>query len=238
MARSSPSMPGARRARSTSAAADVPSRGDDPHLRAVGAQVADQLAGVDAAAMPGHAVAREVGVERLLRRASCERLRTASGPPCPPRAGRRDSRRRGLVPTLPISGYGHGDDLAHVGRVGEDLLVAGHRGVEDHLAHRLAGRRRSPPLEDRPVRQRQDCARFIIVSPRAGSNTIRPAHHGRASPAPCTFRPWKGVFRLLDWNRAASTVHSASGVDHRHVGRRARGQVPAGQPEGARRARR
>ena len=32
-----------------------------------------------------------------------------------------------------------GDDLAGIGRVGEDLLVAGHGGVEAHLADRMAG---------------------------------------------------------------------------------------------------
>ena len=33
---------------------------------------------------------------------------------------------------------GHADDLAGVARVGQDLLIAGHRGVKDHLAERLA----------------------------------------------------------------------------------------------------
>ena len=33
-----------------------------------------------------------------------------------------------------------GDDLARIGGIGEDLLVAGHRGVEAHLADRVAGR--------------------------------------------------------------------------------------------------
>ena len=31
-------------------------------------------------------------------------------------------------------GIGHGDDLAAIARIGEDFLVAGHRGVEADLA--------------------------------------------------------------------------------------------------------
>ena len=34
----------------------------------------------------------------------------------------------------------HRHDLPGVGRVGQHLLVAGHAGVEDHFAARLAGR--------------------------------------------------------------------------------------------------
>ena len=37
-------------------------------------------------------------------------------------------------------GEGEGDDLPGIGGIGEDLLVAGHGGVEAHLAHRMAGR--------------------------------------------------------------------------------------------------
>ena len=51
---------------------------------------------------------------------------------------------------------GEGDDLGHVGGVGQDLLVAGHGGVEADLAHRLADRADADPLQDGPVGQRQD----------------------------------------------------------------------------------
>ena len=50
---------------------------------------------------------------------------------------------------------GEGDDLGHVGGVGQDLLVAGHGGVEADLAHRLADRADADALQDGPVRQRQ-----------------------------------------------------------------------------------
>ena len=34
-------------------------------------------------------------------------------------------------------GIGQGDDLSGVGGVGEDLLIAGHGGVENHLTYGL-----------------------------------------------------------------------------------------------------
>ena len=48
---------------------------------------------------------------------------------------------------------GHGDDLARVGRIGEDLLVAAHGGIEDDLPGRLAGGAEGAPLEDQAVLQ-------------------------------------------------------------------------------------
>ena len=46
-------------------------------------------------------------------------------------------------PVVADHGVGEGDHLAVVGGVGDDLLVAGHAGVEDDLAQHLALRRRS-----------------------------------------------------------------------------------------------
>src|SRR5437660_3406256 len=40
---------------------------------------------------------------------------------------------------VPLVGVGHGHDLARVRRVGQDLLVAGHRRVEHGLAEGLPG---------------------------------------------------------------------------------------------------
>ena len=53
-------------------------------------------------------------------------------------------------------GIGQRDDLAAVGGIGEDLLVAGHRRVEHDFADRLARRadRRAP--ENRPVGKRKN----------------------------------------------------------------------------------
>jgi hypothetical protein len=48
-----------------------------------------------------------------------------------------------------------GDDLARVGRIGEDLLVSGHRGVEAHFPEGLAEGAEAPPPEDRAVLQDQ-----------------------------------------------------------------------------------
>ena len=52
---------------------------------------------------------------------------------------------------------GQRDELARVGRVGEDFLVAGHRGVEHHLADGQAGRADGNALEDGAVFEGEDC---------------------------------------------------------------------------------
>ena len=51
----------------------------------------------------------------------------------------------GVDPVIAHEGIGHGDDLPLVGRVGEDLLITGHGGVEHHLAGGLAGAGERPP---------------------------------------------------------------------------------------------
>jgi hypothetical protein len=63
---------------------------------------------------------------------------------------------------------GHRDDLPLVGRVGEDLLVAGHRGVEDDLALGRAVRPERAAGEDGPVLQRK-LRHFALVAHRGGS---------------------------------------------------------------------
>ena len=52
-------------------------------------------------------------------------------------------------------GEGEGDDLPRVARIGHDLLIAGHRGVEADLADRLPLRAEAPAPDQGPVRQRQ-----------------------------------------------------------------------------------
>jgi hypothetical protein len=51
---------------------------------------------------------------------------------------------------------GQGDDLAAVAGVGQDFLVAGHRGVEHHLTGGVACGADGKTLEDRPVCERED----------------------------------------------------------------------------------
>jgi hypothetical protein len=50
---------------------------------------------------------------------------------------------------------GEGQDLAHIGRVGQDLLIPGHGGVEDHLAERRADGAAAKALQDGSVRERE-----------------------------------------------------------------------------------
>ena len=46
---------------------------------------------------------------------------------------------------------GHGDDLAGVGGIGEDLLISGHRGVENDLALTGAGAAEDTACQDRAI---------------------------------------------------------------------------------------
>ena len=55
---------------------------------------------------------------------------------------------------------GEGDDLPGIGRVGEDLLVARHGGVEADLADRMAGRAEPEAFENGSVSQHQKRGRL------------------------------------------------------------------------------
>ncbi len=50
---------------------------------------------------------------------------------------------------------GEGDDLPGIGGIGEDLLIARHRGVEADLADRVPGRAQSEAFQNGPVGQHQ-----------------------------------------------------------------------------------
>ena len=50
-----------------------------------------------------------------------------------------------------MSGIGHGDDLALVGWIGEDFLVAGHGGVEADFAAGLGGGAEALAVKHRAV---------------------------------------------------------------------------------------
>ena len=64
-------------------------------------------------------------------------------------------------------GKREGDDLPGIGRVGEDLLIARHGGVEADLADRVAGRAEAKALEHRAVGQHQK-RRRLWAQPKAG----------------------------------------------------------------------
>ena len=49
-----------------------------------------------------------------------------------------------------------GDDLSGIGGVGEDFLIAGHRGVEAHLADRVAGGAEAEAFEHGAVGEHQE----------------------------------------------------------------------------------
>src|SRR5262249_62241801 len=50
-----------------------------------------------------------------------------------------------------------GDDLPRIGWIGQDLLVAGHRGVEAHLAHGVASRAEAEPFQYGSIREYEQC---------------------------------------------------------------------------------
>ena len=59
-------------------------------------------------------------------------------------------------------GIGQRDDLAGVGRVGQDFLIARHRGIENDFAGRVACSSDRTAAEHRAVRERQHCG---VASP-------------------------------------------------------------------------
>src|SRR5436853_470407 len=50
------------------------------------------------------------------------------------------------------------DDLSGIGRIAQDLLIAGHRGVETDLAHGLSVRAEAMAFEDCSVGECEPCA--------------------------------------------------------------------------------
>ena len=62
----------------------------------------------------------------------------------------------GAGPVVADQRIGHGHHLELVGGIGQDLLVAGHGGVETHFGQGLALARKRSSLEDRPVFQSQN----------------------------------------------------------------------------------
>ena len=54
-------------------------------------------------------------------------------------------------------GVGHGDDLAFIGRIGEDFLVTGHGGVKHHLPRGLTRPGKRAAGEHQAVFQCEKC---------------------------------------------------------------------------------
>jgi hypothetical protein len=83
-------------------------------------------------------------------------------------------------------GKGEGDELAGIGRVGQDFLIPGHGGVETHLAKSRAGGAKSKAFKHRSVGKDQSVRFSGAVSRRLGAVRVRrlswAAHRcGRAS---------------------------------------------------------
>jgi len=68
---------------------------------------------------------------------------------------------------------GEGDELPGIGRIGENLLIAGHRGVEADLADRLAFRAEAKTLQHGAVGEHEQRGRFVI---RPGCGIFRCGH--------------------------------------------------------------
>ena len=121
-------------------------------LVAVLAQVNRQRARIDAVDS-GHAVRLEVRVKRV-RGTEVRRFRQIAD----------HKSRKKKAPGLDVLGVdsvvadfgsGEGDELPGVRRVGQDLLIPAHAGVEHHLATPVNRLSESDAVEDRAVRQRQ-----------------------------------------------------------------------------------
>ena len=65
-----------------------------------------------------------------------------------------------------------GDDLAGIGRIGEDFLVAGHRGVEADLADGVAGGAKAKAFEHGTVGQHEQRRRLGLVPELLGSAVV------------------------------------------------------------------
>ena len=84
-------------------------------------------------------------------------------------------------PRVADQGIGHGHHLALVGGVGEDFLVAGHAGVEDHLPQDLSPSGEGKALENVPVLKDQQRGRLLFEQGQ-GSTPPKWQGHSRSFP--------------------------------------------------------
>src|SRR5690606_30957251 len=142
-------------------------------LGAALAQQAGELAGVDAGD-GDHAA----GGQPILQRRLAAPVAGTSRHVAHDQAGRPDL--GGLV-VLPGAagvadmGIGQGDQLARIGRIGHDLLVAGHGGVEHHFAHGQATGAYGFALEHGAVFEDEDCGMGHVVRLQVEEPCRRPA---------------------------------------------------------------
>src|SRR5262249_8566683 len=115
-------------------------------------------------------------------------------------------------------GISEGDDLPGVRGIAQDLLIPGHRRVEDDFAVGLALGAQAAAAEDAPVLERQDG--FVLEAdgrahrtPAMGEARRKVSRPSSQVPStrPVRRAPAKGVARPLVANFSGSTVHSASG---------------------------
>ena len=100
--------------------------------------------------------------------------------------GAADAREGGHVDRLDIlvvgadiadMGEGEGDDLAGIGRVGQDFLIAGHGGVEADLAGGVADSADAVTLKARAVSEDQEGGRRLVL-PASHGGSPRFGHSG------------------------------------------------------------
>ena len=165
--------------------------GDASGLRALLAQDPGQLAGVDL--RDGDHVATD---EELRQRLGGAPVRVQQRQVADHEPRRMDRVRLEIVrvgPGVADVGVGQRDDLARIGRVGEDLLVARHGGVEHHLARRGPGGANGSAAEHCAVLEsqnsgcRHDCASVAGLHTACGpvSRVRRPTEMSSAHPRSC-----------------------------------------------------
>ncbi len=93
--------------------------------------------------------------------------------------GLRIARRSSIVPHMRI---GQHHDLARVGGIGEDLLVAGQRCIEDNFTRSLDRRAVALAAKDAPVFERQYCLHCLLLRNPKRSGFNRFYQHPPAPP--------------------------------------------------------
>jgi hypothetical protein len=164
--------------------AEAPAGHDAAVLGALVAQDAGEAPGVD----PGdgdHPMGFEIGAEILrgaeIRRRAWHLAQDQPGDVHLARLGV-----LGVGAHIADVRVGQGDDLLPVGGIGEDLLIAGHRRVEDHLAGRLPADANGNAFENRAISECEQ-GRFGGVHRHGGLVLIRFYTRKRGLRAPAWF---------------------------------------------------